>query len=112
MFLTENIIMMLKHDTRVIREPTGKYFILLPEPLKQEIVAPLSDNQRVKVASIDPGVRTFATIFDNNANAFEYGKGDIGRIFRIVYYMDKLQSKMQMKKGMDHTTTIINIDTI
>ena len=103
---------MLKHDTRVIREPTGKYFILLPEPLKQEIVAPLSDNQRVKVASIDPGVRTFATIFDNNANAFEYGKGDIGRIFRIVYYMDKLQSKMQMKKGMDHTTTIINIDTI
>ena len=46
---------------------------------------------------MDPGVRTFATIFDSDGNGFEIGKGDIGRIYRLSCVVDDLQSKWSQK---------------
>lgn len=49
----------------------------------------------LRVCSLDPGVRTFNTVYDvNNGRATEIGKGDIGRIFRQCYWLDGMISAM------------------
>ena len=42
---------------------------------------------------MDPGVRTFMTGYDPSGVAIEWGKNDIGRIYRLCHAYDKLQSK-------------------
>ena len=48
-----------------------------------------------RIVAIDPGVRTFATLYDPSGQLIEWGRGDIGCIQRICYHMDRLQSRMQ-----------------
>jgi putative transposase len=47
----------------------------------------------VSVLSLDPGIRTFMTGYDHEGKILEYGRGDIGRIYRMCAHMDLLQSK-------------------
>jgi len=37
------------------------------------------------VISLDPGVRTFMTGYDPSGMAVEWGKNNIGRIYRLSY---------------------------
>ena len=46
-----------------------------------------------KIASIDPGNRTFVSIYDSNGVCLEVAKGDYERINRLGNEVDKLQSK-------------------
>ena len=48
-----------------------------------------------RIVAIDPGVRTFATLYDPSGQLIEWGRGDIGCIQRICHHMDHLQSRMQ-----------------
>jgi len=88
----------LEYDSRIIKDEMNQYWICIPIriPLK-----PLDNQERVlkneKVASIDPGVRTFATIFGSDGVCLEVGKGDVGRIYRLGCTVDKLQSKWSQK---------------
>ena len=43
--------------------------------------------------SLDPGVRTFMTGYNPSGIAVEWGKNDIGRVYRLCHAYDKLQSK-------------------
>ena len=52
--------------------------------------APLQDS----VVALDPGVRTFQTFFSPESCG-EIGKSDIGRIYRLCSFLDKLMSKKQ-----------------
>jgi len=51
------------------------------------------------VISLDPGVRTFMTGYDPSGVAVEWGKNDIGRIYRLSHACDKLQSKRDCIHG-------------
>jgi putative transposase len=48
--------------------------------------------------ALDPGVRTFLTGFDGS-EILEIGSGDIGRIYRLARYLDKLMSRIGLSKG-------------
>ncbi|KAL6077437.1 Nose resistant to fluoxetine protein 6 [Balamuthia mandrillaris] len=80
-------------DSRLIRTRWGKYYLAIPMPLEgSDIQAPSS---RVpKVVAVDPGVRTFGTCYvAPEGKAYEWGRIDIGRIYRICHYLDDLQSR-------------------
>lgn len=77
----------VKYDCRVILE-NGRYFLIKPED--RAIKRP--DNQRLPVVALDPGVRTFQTIYSENI-AGKFGESDFSRIYRLCYILDKLYSK-------------------
>ncbi len=43
--------------------------------------------------AIDPGIRTFATCYDQNGTVTEWGKNCYHRIFRLSKMYDKIQSR-------------------
>ena len=81
----------LVYDSRLVWQKPGHYYLCVPKPLSIE-----PENQGLKtpeekvVASIDPGVRTFATVYDTTGAVTEWGKGDISRIYRLSLQIDKL----------------------
>lgn len=50
-----------------------------------------------KVIALDPGVRTFLTGYDGET-VLEIGKGDIERIVRLCFHLDKLISRAYQKQ--------------
>ncbi|KAI3655628.1 hypothetical protein MP638_003743, partial [Amoeboaphelidium occidentale] len=52
-----------------------------------------SDEYKRQAAALDPGVRTFQTVYDSSGNFFEAGKGDIRRVERLCLKLDRLISK-------------------
>jgi putative transposase len=50
-------------------------------------------NANLRVAGVDPGVRTFNTVYDSKGTVTEMGPADIGKIYRLCAQSDKLQSR-------------------
>lgn len=74
-------------DCRVTME-NGRFFLIKPE--NRAIKKP--DNQRIPVVALDPGVRTFQTMY-SPAAVVKAGNKDFNRIYRLCYILDKLYSK-------------------
>jgi putative transposase len=88
------------YDCKLVHTRLGHYYLVIPMPLEMA-----SDNQaRVedRVVALDPGVRTFHTAYDPSGSVMEFGKGDIGHIYRICAHMDKLQSRIDDDKTLFH----------
>jgi putative transposase len=77
----------VKYDCRVILE-NGRYFVIKPED--KAVKRP--DNQRLPVVALDPGVRTFQTLYSDSFAA-KVGNADFSRIYRLCYILDKLYSR-------------------
>lgn len=79
---------------RLIRDPIGRFYICIPV----EVHVHRDENQvpphRHSVIALDPGVRTFQTCYDADGHAFEWGAGDMKRIFCLCRFADKLQSRI------------------
>lgn len=87
----------LEYDSRILMDSLHEFWFCIPTLL----VPKKLENQEIpigKVASIDPGVRTFATIYDSEGKGIEVGKGDIGRIYRLGCVVDQLQSEWDQKE--------------
>ena len=83
----------LPYDSNLTLNWLGEVHLYVPQPLDKHtdcVPAPLP------VVAIDPGVRTFGTLFDPSSNRYvEWGKDDMGRIYRLAHYMDDLQARMR-----------------
>jgi putative transposase len=96
---TEPLPLAMEYDSRLTKDHLNQYWLCVPIrfPLKsldnQETL-----NRKDRIAAIDPGVRTFATIYDTNGSTLEVGKNDIGRIYRLGCVVDKLQSEWSQKE--------------
>jgi putative transposase len=66
----------------------GRYFIAKPE--LRTIKKP--ENQRFPVVALDPGVRTFQTLYSQEFSS-SVGGLDFARIYRLCYVLDSLYSK-------------------
>lgn len=90
----------LAYDSRMTVDRLGRWFLCLPLPLslKSENQAPEDTKWTDGVIALDPGVRTFATGYDPSGVMCEWGKQDIGRIYRLCHVMDKLQSRWSQKE--------------
>lgn len=78
------------YDCKLVRNRLGHYYLCIPQPL---VVA--SENQArplERIVALDPGIRTFHTAYDPSGSVIEFGKGDIGHIYRLFHYMDRLRS--------------------
>lgn len=80
-------------DGRLIFE-NGRWFYT--ESYECSYIVP--ENQRYDMVAIDPGVRTFATLY-SNVLVGKVGKQDIGRIYRLCTHLDKLMSEMSQSKS-------------
>eukprot|EP01085_Mycamoeba_gemmipara_P003949 Mycagemm_TRINITY_DN10268_c0_g1::TRINITY_DN10268_c0_g1_i2::g.3949::m.3949 type:complete len:630 gc:universal TRINITY_DN10268_c0_g1_i2:1945-56(-) len=90
----------LGYDSRLVLERrTNAFYLCIPMPLEVR-----SENQAPttrRVVALDPGVRTFMTSYDPSGESIEFGKGDIGHIYRLCHRLDKLQGAWDVK-GLDH----------
>jgi putative transposase len=77
-----------KEGTEIIKE-SGRFFLIIPKT--RPIQKP--DSQRFSVASLDPGIRTFQTIFSPELEG-KIGQQDFKEIYRLCIRMDKLTSKL------------------
>lgn len=84
---------MLEADIKLRYDRLGRYFLCIPEQVApvHESLAPASHHG---VIALDPGVRTFQTMYDADGQCIEWGAGDMNGIFRLCYAADKLQSKI------------------
>jgi putative transposase len=73
-------------DCRLVRH-LGCYYLAVPHELPRTI-----SEKQGRVVAIDPGVRTFATMFSETSFG-AIGDKDIGRIQRLCYYLDNLISR-------------------
>ncbi len=73
-------------DCRLVSH-LGITYLCLPH----EVPRSLSENQG-RVVALDPGVRSFLTLFSENSFGW-LGQYDIGRIQRLCYYLDDLISR-------------------
>jgi putative transposase len=79
-------------DGRLVKH-LGCYYLAVP----QESSRMISENQG-RVVALDPGVRTFMTLFSENSFG-AIGDKDIGRIQRLCYYLDDLISRSTKQKA-------------
>jgi putative transposase len=74
--------------TRIVRED-NRYFVVVPQ--RRRVKVP--ETQRLGDVAIDPGVRTFATLFSESITG-KIGEGDFRHIFRLCLGLDNLYSQM------------------
>ncbi len=91
---TEQLPMTCDYSTQVSKD-RGRWYACFP--VAEEVQASKTD----KVIALDPGVRTFLTGYDAE-NILEYGKADIGRIYRLCSHLDKLIQKISLSKLRKH----------
>ena len=92
----------LPHDSRLIRDHKKRFFLCVPENIvyKPEKEGPKEKN----IASIDPGIRKFLTVYSPNGSVFIYGDKDIRRLERIQQKsIDRLE-KIACDRMTSHKT--------
>lgn len=78
------------YGTQLVRD-RRRWFAVIPE------YVPIEPTTQNKVIALDPGVRTFLTGYDGET-VLEIGKGDIERIIRLCFHLDKLISRAYQKQ--------------
>lgn len=100
------------YDMRIQRSSLGDFKLCIPQPLEKRDENQVPSLQQssvecppgmrpVRVAAIDPGVRSFATVYDVSGRIAEFASGDISRLHRLCRYADKLQSRFSKTPDAD-----------
>jgi len=95
---SETLPKVIECDFKVVRTRLGQYYLSIPIKLnvRSENQAPIPQwigGQAGEVVAIDPGVTTPFTCFDPQGYVYEIGIEDFGRVKRLCYHMDNLQSR-------------------
>lgn len=84
----------LTHDAKLHRTVLNEFYLCVTYQVEVRPKAG-NDNQVVRVASLDPGVRTFNTVYDPTRRVcVSVGTKDISRIYRLCLVIDDLKSEM------------------
>jgi putative transposase len=95
---TTQAIPPIHHDCRLHWLPKlNHYYLCIPMNVERwsESQAPPIVNSSIyqRTVAIDPGVITFATLYDSWGYCSKWGHQDISRIYRLCRHYDKLQSQ-------------------
>lgn len=90
-------------DCRVTLE-NGRFFLIKPE--NRAIKKP--DNQRIPVVALDPGVRTFQTMYSPDI-VIKAGNKDFNRIYRLCYILDLLYSKRKRQHTNRYNSKLMKL---
>lgn len=83
------------YDCKLTLDKLGRFYLIIPM-LRSPKSEGACENQTSKEewASVDPGVRTFGTLYSPTIGvAFKLGDKDISRIYRLCRHLDKLLGK-------------------
>ena len=81
-----------KGEVVIQKDRIGNFYACVTE--QSEIIPnPVPDQNDLRVAALDPGVRTFNTCVDSKGVVTEFAPGDISRVYRLCHHMDKLQAR-------------------
>ena len=93
------------HDCRIQRTWLNELFLVVPVDYVPEANRVESQDPKslpsLRVCSLDPGVRTFQTIFDpvnDGGKVYHIGSGDTQRIIRLLQHIDNICSEMAKEK--------------
>ena len=84
--------------SNIVYNKNGKSWLHLTSDYKKDELNP--ENQGI--CSLDPGIRTFQTIYSPNGHVYKIGSSDVSRLMRLCYHLDKLQSKYNKAKKKKH----------
>jgi transposase len=94
--------MVPEHDFRLKINHLGHIYLFIPTPLNLEdaLAEPTSKLEKAKrVVSIDPGVRSFMTIYNGgDGNVVDWGPGDMSKLYGMCRRIDGLTSKQAALK--------------
>ncbi len=86
------------HECRLQRTKTNDFYLCIPVDV--EGVEKQDPQKNIRVCSLDPGDRTFQTIYDPSRNhTYEVGVGDRNGIFKYCLSIDRLISKQALQKN-------------
>jgi putative transposase len=91
---TEPLPERLDHDAHLIRTRLGHYYLCITLDVRWDENQVPSETSRI--AAIDPGVRTPHTLYDPSGKLIEFGKNDIGHIYRLCHHLDRLRSEIDL----------------
>lgn len=74
----------------------GLFYLIYTE---DTVNNPEVENQDLKIVALDPGVRTFQTIFSSNGVFGKFGQEAIKRLAKLCHKADKIQSKIAKTKN-------------
>ena len=105
--LASKMLHEVQSDLKVWRSPRGKYYLLLPIAMEQR---PMKEIAKGCMVGIDPGVRTFATLYDpSNCLAMQYGvQDDFEQTDNVVNKKSRKKRRERRKKSMSGITTKID----
>jgi putative transposase len=90
-------------DCKLQRTKSGRLYLCIPQALSVKRVDnqdPSNIKKSLKVCSLDPGVRTFQTIFDPNEGcAYQVAPNDINRIVRLCLSLDRIISRQSNERS-------------
>lgn len=82
----------INNDCKLMRERNGDYYLIVP------VEKPVTNvDKPFKIAALDPGIRSFQTVYNPQGSCKEYAKGDYKRVERLAFHYDQLQSKWSQK---------------
>jgi putative transposase len=87
----------IENDCRLVMDKLGRFYLHVPMHLEYAF-----ENQKGKNkcwASLDPGVRTFLTLYSPDGLALRFGHNDNLRLIRLCKHLDKLVSLKSKTKG-------------
>lgn len=86
-------------DCKIQKTWTGEYYLCIPYAYGVDN-QDSTKKESLRVCSLDPGVRTFQTVYDaTNGHALQVGPADMGQIKRLCFYLDQLMSKQTKAKN-------------
>ena len=84
--------------SNLVLNGNGHSWVNLTKDTKKSVLD--FDNQEIyNICSLDPGVRTFQTVYSPDGSSYKIGHQDAGRIIRMGYYLSELQSKIDICKN-------------
>ena len=96
----------IDHDSRLVKTRLGDWYLCIPirvdkvNGIRGESQTSNSNSiSNTRICSLDPGVRTFQTIFDVDGAMIEVGKNDMSKIYRLSLNNDNLQSRISQAHG-------------
>lgn len=96
------------YDLRLVKE-YDRWYIVIPMEINNTKL-PVSENQRNgDVVSLDPGVRSFMTLFSENGFIGKLGEASFNKIMNLNHKIDKLISKREIETDKNKKRNLYRI---